>query len=67
MNILSYEVSTARGQGHEPVQRADGYRVSWVADGSDREVPIEGELVAYFGGRLRVGGVAGQLLPPNPT
>jgi hypothetical protein len=50
----------------EPLYVADGYRLSWVADGSDREVPITGELTASFGRTsYRTGAVAGQLLPPD--
>ncbi|MDN4163406.1 hypothetical protein [Nocardioides abyssi] len=49
----------------EPRWGADGFRFSWVADGTDREVPIVGELVTSYG-RVgsRLGAVAGQLLPP---
>lgn len=48
----------------EPRWTGDGFRLSWVADGSDVEKPIDGELGAYFGRRgRRSGGVAGRLLP----
>ncbi|MDN4174198.1 hypothetical protein QWY28_14640 [Nocardioides sp. SOB77] len=50
----------------EPLRGADGYRISWVRDGSDRERPVEGELVTTYGRfGARFGSVAGQLLPPG--